>query len=331
MKKLNNHFSQFVILGVVAGAGLSAAPAQSQVLQPPVRIDGADFVLDACPENLTFLQKCDPNAGVVKKAGSAATAGLEGRVNFSPLGTPGGVILQGTGFETPDGNPLTDIDFTPPEGQNIGRMFVVEAGPGSDFQAYSDWTGTIKDLALDGVNGSPFPGDFGNGQSLPRIKDFIRVTNSVPGGGDGIVDGEQTGGFAFDAVLAEFPEYVSDGPFTTRVTIGATLQAYKLDTNGNRIEEQVGLPNNFNVLANGATGTFAATFPSEIDGVPIRELFDEASDLPLSGFGYDINIITTPDSRPYTEDTVIPEPTTILSSLLLFGGGALKLNRRKRS
>lgn len=331
MKKLNNHFSQFVILGVVAGAGLSVAPAQAEVIPPFTATDGARIVLDSCPDNLRFLQKCDHNADVVKEAANLDAAGLEGSVNFVPVSDPGGVILQGTGYEDINGNPLTNIDFEPPAGQNIGRMLTVNAGIGSDFQAYQGWTGTIKDLRLTGTNGVPFPSP-----SNPRIRDFIRIDQPSPDG-NGVVDGVQTVGFAFDAVYAGSPEYV-EGQFTTRVTIATELQAYKLvNDNGviKRIEEQVYIPtppltHSFNVIANGATGTFAASFPNEINGVPLQELFDEASDAPLSGFGYDISINTTPDVRTFTE-TEIPEPTTILSSLLLFGGGAFKLNRRKRA
>jgi hypothetical protein len=245
------------------------------------------------------------------------------------LNEPGGVILQGTGFEDTNGNPLTNIDFEPPAGQNIGRVFTVNAGAGSDFAAFQGWSGTIKDLTLNGGNGVPFPNE-----ANPRIRDFIRV-NQPLSGGDGIVDGVQTGGFAFDAVLSEVPEYDERG-ITTTITIGAVLQAYKLDVNGRRIEEQTVLPSvppnggpGINVYANAAQGAFTATFPNQIDGVPLRELFDEATDAPLSGFGYDITISTTPDVRPFP--TAIPEPTTILSSLLLFGGGAFKLRKRNRA
>jgi len=329
MKKLNNHFSQFVILGVVAGAGLSVAPAQAQTVIPPFTpTDGAQKVLDSCPRTLTFRQKCDPNAQVVMPASSADTAGLRGSFNFTPLEAPGGVKIQGTGFVDPDGDPLTNLDFLPPEGQGIGQIITINAGVGSDFQAYQGWKGEVKDLRLTGTNGVYFPG-FPNADNA-RIRDFIRVNQDSPDG-DGKVDGVQTGGFALDAVFAGFPQYQPAGPFNTRVTISAQLQAYKLDTSGKRIEEQIPIttiPKAVNVFANAATGTFAATFP----GTPnqVRALFDDPSDPPVIA-SYDVSINVTPDSRIIRQDDVIPEPTTILSSLLLLGGGAFKLNRRKRA
>jgi len=324
MKKLNNHFSQFVILGVVAGAGLSVAPAQAQTVIPPFTpTDGAQQVLDNCPVTLTFGQKCDPNAQVVDEASSADTAGLRGSFNFTPLEAPGGVKIEGTGFVDPDGDPLTNLDFLPPEGQGVGQIITINAGIGSDFQAYQGWKGVIKDLRLTGTNGVPFP----NADNA-RIRDFIRVNQPDPDG-SGVVDGDQTGGFAIDAVLIGFPQYQPAGSFNTRVTIATTLQAYKLDTSGNRIEEQIPIPTipeGLRVFANAATGTFAATFPG--DPATVRELFDDPSDPPVTA-SYDVSINVTPDSRVILQSE-IPEPTTILSSLLLLGGGAFKLNRRKR-
>lgn len=325
MKKLNNHFSQFVILGVVAGAGLSVAPAQAQTVIPPFTpTDGAQKVLDSCPRTLTFRQKCDPNAQVVMPASSADTAGLRGSFNFTPLEAPGGVKIQGTGFVDPDGDPLTNLDFLPPEGQGIGQIITINAGVGSDFQAYQGWKGVIKDLRLTGTNGVPFPGP-----NNPRITDFIRVNQPDPDG-SGVVDGVRTGGFALDAVFAGFPEYQPAGPFNTRVTISSQLQAYKLDTNGKRIEEQIPIttiPPGVKVFANAATGTFAATFPG--DPATVRALFDNPNDPPVTA-SYDVSINVTPDSR-FIPASEIPEPTTIISSLLLLGGGAFKLNRRKRA
>jgi hypothetical protein len=320
---LNNRFTQVLFLGAALCASLGIAPAQAQTVIPPYTpTDGAQQVLDNCPATLTFGQKCDPNAQVVDEASSADTAGLHGSFNFTPLEAPGGVKLDGTGFTDPSGDPLANIDFLPPEGQNIGQIITINAGVGSDFQAYQGWTGTVKDLRLTGTNGVPFPGP-GN----PRIRDFIRVAD--PGSGSGIVDEVQTGGFALDAVFAGFPQYEPAGPFNTRVTISTQLQAYKLDTNGNRIEEQIPIPVPFpaQVFANIATGTFAATFPGTPDTV--KALFDSPSDPPVTA-SYDVSIDVAPDNRIITESE-IPEPTTIISSLLLLGGGAFKLNRRKRA
>jgi len=53
----------------------------------------------------------------------------------------------------------------------------------------------------------------------------------------------------------------------------------------------------------------------------------------LSGYGYSIKMDSVPDLRiiPTEDEPIIPEPTTIISSLLLFGGGAFKLRNRKRA
>ncbi|TVQ49889.1 MAG: PEP-CTERM sorting domain-containing protein [Gloeocapsa sp. DLM2.Bin57] len=347
MKKLNNHFSQAVILGVAASTTLAIAPVQAQtVAPPPFRGPGAAEALAGCPNDLIFPQKCDPNADVVVEAESISTAGLEGTVNFVPLEQPGGVRLEATDFVTPDGAPLTNIDFVPPEREGRGALFTVNTGAGSDFAPFQAWTGPIKDLYIPGTTtetaGAPFPNP-----ANPRVRDFIRITQP-PTGGSSIVEvnGIQVSGFAMDLNLVEFPIY-STRPTSTTISLGLELQGYLLDTQGRRIEEQFPLLppetiisddgltittiNRTNVFANQVSGALTATFPNEIDGVPLRERLTQEP--PLTGFGFDLTLRSTPNVRliEVGDQEVIPEPTTILSSLLLFGGGAFKLKNRKRS
>ena len=327
MQKLNN-LPQTLILGVVATAALTITPAQAQTL------DGAETVLRNCPSTLRFPQKCDPNAQVVLPTSETGVpAGLQGSVNFVPLGDPGGFILTGSGGTDRNGNPLFDIDFEPPEGQGFGNMFTVNAGIDSDFRAYLGWEGTIQDLTRTlGGNGVPFPAPGG------RIRDFIRVDRNV-GSGNGIVNGYQTGGFAADLVFVNDVEINSIVPgVTSEVSFDWEMQVYKLTPSGERIEEQTPLPPvteglvttfQTTVFANQFEGGLSATFP--FSDTELRSLLSSGE--PLDGFGYDITLESTPGSRPIvvSDDEVVPEPTTILSSLLLFGGGAFKLKNRKQS
>ena len=334
MKKLNNHFSQAVILGVVASTTLAIAPVQAQA---PFRGPGAAEALANCPDDLIFPQKCDPNANVVVETESVSTAGLEGTINFVPLEQPGGLRLEATGLTDPDGNPLTNLDFVPPERQGRGSLFSVNTGRGSDFEPFQGWIGQITDLYIPGTTtetvGQPIPNP-----ENPRVENFI-VVNQAPAGGSSIVtvNGIEVSGFAMDLNLLEFPIY-SPRPTSTTVSLGLELQGYLLDASGDRIEEQFSFPpeitpqgtiDRTRVFANRVNGGLTATFPNMVDGVPLRERLTQ--DPPLTGFGYDITLRSTPDARTIVTGGEIPEPTTILSSLLLFGGGAFKLKNRKRS
>lgn len=341
MKKLNNHFSSAVILGIAASTTLALVPAQAEIIPAPFRGPGADEALQNCPKNLIFPQKCDPNADVVVKTDSVSTAGLEGTVNFIPLDQPGGVRLEATPFTDPDLEPLTNIDFVPPDRQGVGALFTVNTGTGSDFAPFQGWIGSIKDLALTGSNGSPFPNP-----ANPRVKDFIFINTSPTGGSSTVtVNGIEVSGFVMDLNLVEFPNYIPRGT-TTTIALGVELQGYLLDDKGKRIEEQFPFPTQVielpdgttkttyttNVFANKVEGALTATFPNVIDGVPLKERLTQNP--PLTGFGFDATLRSTPLPIQIVvgeEGPIIPEPTTILSSLLLFGGGAFKLNQRKRS
>jgi len=323
MKKLNNRFTQVLFLGAALGASFGIAPAQAQ---GGFGTDGARQVLDRCPEKLPYLQKCDPNADVVTPA--PANAGLEGSVNFTPLINPGGFILQGTGQTDANGEPLVNIDFVPPQGQGYGKMYTVNAPATSDFRPYLGWAGKIKDLRTTGTNGVPFPSP-----TNPRIRDFIRVDQDSPDG-DGVVDGVQTGGFAADLVYVA-PVDISAVGVGSSLSYGWEMQVYKLDTSGKRIEEQNRVPIDPNlppisttVFANTFVGAVSASF-SDLTEAELKSAIDGDREV-LSGYGYSINMTSTPDNRIIPQGE-IPEPTTILSSLLLFGGGAFKLRNRKRA
>jgi len=345
MKKLNNHLSSAVILGIAVSTTLAIVPVQAQTVtlpSPPFRGPGAEEALLGCPSNLIFPQKCDPNADVVVEAESISEAGLEGTVNFIPLEQPGGLRLEATRYRAPNGDPLTNLDFVPPNQQGVGSLFTLNTGAGSDFAPFQGWIGSIKDLAfpeyITGGNASPFPNP-----DAPRVKDFIRITTPPTGGGPTVtVNGIEVSGFVMDANFATFPEYL-ERPTTTTIAIGAELQGYLLDKNGKRIEEQFPLPTETvtlpdgtirttyrtNVFANKVEGAFTATFPNMVEGVPLKTRLTQ--DPPLTGFGFDATLRSTPEVRLIESGQVIPEPTTILSSLLLFGGGAFQLKNRKRS
>ena len=324
MKKLNNRFTQVLFLGAALGASFGIAPAQAQ---GGLGTDGAPQVLDRCPSPVPYLQKCDPNADVVTPA--PANAGLEGSVNFTPLINPGGFILQGTGRTDANNEPLVNIDFVPPEQQGYGKMYTVNAPATSDFSPYLGWAGKIKDLRTTGTNGVLFPSP-----TNPRIRDFIRVDERSPQG-DGVVDGVPTGGFAADLVYVA-PVDISAVGAGSSLSYGWEMQVYKLDTSGQRIEEQIRVPLvgepivGSNVFANKFVGAISASF-SDLTEEELKSAIDGDREV-LSGYGYSINMTSIPDSRFIpTEEPVIPEPTTILSSLLLFGGGAFKLRNRKRA
>ena len=319
MKKLDNRFTQVLFLGAALCASFGIAPAQAQ---GGFGTDGAQKVLDNCRDDLlTNPGKCDPNAQVLTPAG--ANGGLEGSVDFTPLINPGGFILQGTGQTGAGGEPLVNIDFVPPRGQGFGQMYTVNAPATSDFRPFLGWAGTIKDLRTTGTNGVPFPSP-----ANPRIRDFMVINQPSPDG-DGIVDGVPTGGFAADLVYVA-PVNISTVGAGSSLSYGWEMQVYKLDTSGNRIEEQNQIPSipKTTVFANTFVGAVSASF-SDLTRDQLISAIDGNREI-LSGYGYSINMRSTPNVRIYQESE-IPEPTTIISSLLLLGGGAFKLRNRKRA
>lgn len=324
MKKLNNSIFQSIVLGLATSAAFGLAPASATqiVLPEPTYppIDGARPVLDNCPNPFPVGTICDPNADVIGSGN-----GLSGRLGFNPSGTPGAIRLEGTNYVDGAGNPLTNIDFTPPIGGPNGRIITIDAPSGSEFEAFEGWKGTISDLYIPPFDngGSPFPSD-----ANPRLKNFIVIDDRTGARGNGTVDGVALGGFAMDFVYLDFPVYTAVGGSTT-VSLPWELQVYKLDASGNRVEDQdQTLPNDFTaVYANRVQGAISATFAG-LTPAQVRELFDEPGEFSET-FTYDINLDSTVISTIIPQGNPIPEPTTILSSLLLFGGGALKLKNRK--
>ena len=323
MKKLNNSIFQSIVLGLATSAAFGLAPASAApiVLPEPTYppLDGARPVLDACPNPLPVGTICDPNADVVGDGN-----GLAGRLGFNPSGTPGAVRLEGTNYVDAAGNPLTNIDFTPPIGGPNGNIITIDAPSGSDFEAFEGWKGTISDLYIPPFDngGVAFPSD-----ANPRVRDFIVIDQRSGARGNGVVDGAELSGFAMDFVYLDFPVYTAVGG-STAVSLPWELQVYKLDANGNRIEDQnQGLPNDYTqIYPNKVQGAISATFAG-LSPDEVRALFDEPGEFSET-FTYDINLESIPLSKVFPQN-VVPEPTTILSSLLLFGGGALKLKNRK--
>ncbi|ELR98528.1 PEP-CTERM sorting domain-containing protein [Gloeocapsa sp. PCC 73106] len=351
MKKFNNRLSQTLLLGVVTALVGNALPAQAQT---PAGVGAAEILAGCNPSNLrSFLDKCDPNADVAVDASNLPNnmPGLDGTFNVVPLGAPAGLALEGTGLTDDNGDPLTNLDFSGPSQVGFtGMGDEVEITPGSDpnavgefrilsstgdFRGLLGWEGTIKDLIIPGFGdfrGEAYPTTNPAAPS-PRVVDFI-VIDVPQAPGNGIIDGVQYDGIALDLVDIGFPSYdpeSGDNPQTT-VSIQLELQAYKL-LNGQRIEEQEQLPDDFPfvdrfaIYGNSVNARLSASFDFTPDEV--REQYDEVGEL-LAFYGYDITFDSTPVSQAFAAG-VVPEPTTIISSLMLMAGGAFKFSKRKRA
>ncbi|ELR98529.1 hypothetical protein [Gloeocapsa sp. PCC 73106] len=348
MKEIGSLCSRVMVLGTLTTLTSVVLATQAQA-----RVDGADIVLENCAnQGIVFLEKCDPNADVAVDASNLPNnmPGLNGSFNIRPLGTSAGLALEGTGLTDEAGNPLTNIDFSIPsqvrslanetlvlnsesDPVSIGRFDILSST--GDFRELLGWSGSIKDLQVEDVGGfigEPIPGTVEN----PRIRDFIVIDG--PGEfGTGIIDGLSYGGVALDLVSLSSPSFdpVADDNLLTSMSFQMELQAYKLDEQGNRLEEHELLPGGSTIYTNQVDARLSAAFAFSPEDLVTQ--LDEVGEL-LAWYGYDITFDSIPNTLIFVPDgpdpesgvEPIPEPTSIISSLLLFGGGVLKLAKGDR-
>ena len=234
-------------------------------------------------------------------ASNSNAAALQGRVGINPLnqgGLAAGVNLIGTGVTGPDGNPLTDFDFVPPEdgnplvnGGTTGAVIELNANPvntsnptsPNDFEPFVAEEGTIQDLTLaetQAVNsGAP-------------LEEFILVP----------------GAFSFQLEQVNFPQYTSDSSGTT-ISVGVEGTFFNLSDGSND--------------ASSGVGTFSVDFAG-LNPDEVRELFDEPGELSeqFSPTTYSSNFVTI---APTPDTATTPEPGSILSLLAvgLIGSGSV--------
>lgn len=267
-------------------------------------------------------------------------------------------------------NPLTQIDFAPPaqpvfgdeSSGFIGNYEGTNAPASSDFFGFNGWKVEIKDLALTdlapsitlppgvgpnciddpslcNVQGAPFP----NPPEPPRVKNFLVFTEPFDEfSGDGIIDGQEVDRLEFDLISTSLPGYTSSpGGGGTVVSVDLFLQGYKV-IDGVRVEEQrrIPLPNipgltdreRVTVWGSEAVITLTAPFTTSPDDV--RALYDEAGEQPDRVFinSFELRSIakasTFISGNPEVQD--VPEPTTIISFMLL-GGGVFGFTKRNRN
>lgn len=240
-------------------------------------------------------------------ASNSNAAALQGRVGINPVnqgGLAAGVNLIGTGVTDPNGNPLTDFDFVPPEdgnpllnGGTTGAVIELNANPvntsnptsPNDFLPFVTEEGTIQDLTLAEtqaiVGGAP-------------LEDFILFP----------------GAFSFQLEQVNFPQYTFDGSGTT-VSVGVEGTFFNLSDGSN--DASVGV------------GTFSVDFAG-LEPDEVRELFDEPGELSnqFSPTTYSSNFVATAPTPPRPT----PEPGSILSLLAvgLIGSGSV-FKRKNRS
>lgn len=257
-----------------------------------------------------------------------AEASLIGRVSINPE-VNGGVILEGIGLTAPNSqNPLTNIDFTPPENGGVGGVIEINAPTDSDFRPFIGWTGNFKDLVFPaGVctecekTGAVIPNLPPNtpfnpsGNPTPPVLEFARI-DDVGFGSD--VPG--SGGFVFDLLSFGNPVYTEASTpegTTTTISISAFAQARKLDENGNITNDLPSL----------GTGNLSADFAG-LTADEVRALFDEPGEIPLDTNG-------NPIEFPYSSEWVfakpnVPESSNTVGLIALGFAGATMAFAKKR-
>lgn len=237
-------------------------------------------------------------------ASNANAAALQGRVGVNPLnqgGVEAGVNLIGTGVIDPNGNPLTDFDFVPPEdgnpivnGGTTGAVIGLNANPSdtsnppgsNDFQPFVTEEGTIQDLTLAEIQAV---------NSGSALDEFILFPDA----------------FSFQLEQVNFPEYTFDGDGTT-VSIGVEGTFFNLSDGSND--------------ASNGVGTFSVDFAG-LEPDEVRELFDEPGEL-SSQFNpttYSSNFVATANNN---NNVVVPEASNLLG-LLVIGLSGFAIARKK--
>ncbi|TVQ49890.1 MAG: PEP-CTERM sorting domain-containing protein [Gloeocapsa sp. DLM2.Bin57] len=333
MPNIKQSISLTVLLGAAASFGMGTAPVEAFPI-------GAPEILTNCagpPPTISMGDKCDPNADVVRTS-ATNFLGLQGNIAFDPQEQSEelqGLRLQGIGRDGSSGEPLFNLDFLPPEGTGEGLTIQANSAPRggiNDFRGFNLWTGTIQDIVQDPPNnpgepvipGSPVPSPIN-----PRVRDFIVINDGSlgPGYATGEVDGIIEGGYALDLIELAEPELIPGtvpGFDTTTVRLNMQLQAYKIDTDGNRVEEQQINPLGRTIFANRAAGVIEFSIAQSAD--EIRTALRAGEIIDFAGT-YNILVGVEPDSViiPTSE---VPEPSTIIS-LLLLGSGTVAFTKRK--
>jgi hypothetical protein len=237
---------------------------------------------------------------VLAGASSAQAAALEGRFGINPPtpvgGVETGIVFTGTGIEAPNGNPLTNLDFVPPNQGGFGAVVEINANPApngeDDFQPFVGQTGTADDLTV---------------QQLIDVSSSNPLNNFI----------EIPGSFSVALTDVEFPEYSFDESGTT-VSIGVSIDVFNLSDGSNDVSSGVGT---FSV-------DFAGLTPDET-----RALFDEPGETPEEfnpGTWSSNFVVTAEDVPPPPPGEVVPEASNLLG-LLVFGlGGATMLLRKNK-
>lgn len=239
-------------------------------------------------------------------AGNSNAAALQGRVGINPVnqgGLAAGVNLIGTGVTDPNGNPLTDFDFVPPEdgnplvnGGTTGAVIELNANPvnlsnptsPNDFLPFVTDEGTIKDLTLaeiQAVNGGA------------PLEEFLLIPDA----------------FSFRLEQVNFPQYTFNNTGTT-VSVGVEGTFFNLSDGSNDTSSGVGT---FSV-------DFAGLEPDEV-----RNLFDEPGELSseFSPTTYSSNFVAIAND----DDTgvVVPEASNLIGLLVIGLSGAGAIARKK--
>ncbi|VEP13267.1 exported hypothetical protein [Hyella patelloides LEGE 07179] len=240
-------------------------------------------------------------------AGNANAAALQGRVGINPPGEDGvesGVVFTGTGIIDPNGNPLTDFDFTPPTGGDVGAVVEINANPFNGFDDFASFVGnngTIQDvtaeelLALGGLDDTFTP----TGEPTP-IPNFIEFPDA----------------FSFTLEGVSAPQYSFNSGDTT-VTISAFGKFINLSDGS--LDESNG------------RGTFSVDFAGK-SIAETRALFDMPGEVPdeFNPGTWSSNFVAFSDNPP----EVVPEASNLLGLLAvgLVGSGSLfkrKIGSRK--
>lgn len=239
-------------------------------------------------------------------ASNSNAAALQGRVGINPVnqgGLAAGVNLIGTGVTDPNGNPLTDFDFVPPEdgnplvnGGTTGAVIELNANPvnssnptsPNDFLPFVTDEGTIKDLTLteiQAVNGGA------------PLEEFLLLPDA----------------FSFRLEQVNFPQYTFNNTGTT-VSVGVEGTFFNLSDGSN--DESSGV------------GTFSVDFAG-LEPNEVRALFDEPGELSsaFSPTTYSSNFVALANN----DDTgvVVPEASNLLGLLVIGLSGASVITRKK--
>jgi hypothetical protein len=346
-----------VLLGTLGSLTAQILPAQAQedtgggsVPNPITPVS----TLGSCNLSATNpVSICDPTADVIVEV--TEEPNFTGGFNLNPAAQfPAGTALEGTGLTIGEINPsaryrndpVTNIDFaqpgqvrragpgeTPnvpgdsnliyvPDPEGIGRTNV--ASTEGSFAPVEGSPAIIKDLIIPNVPGTRFVGAPFPSPSNRRTENFVTIPSA----------------YELDLTNIYPPSYdprtSNDPDVLTTISLEMDGMIYPLNAAGERIEYHLPVPpdptnpndlGGFYVFSYGFNARLSGSIALQPDEV--RDRFDDPGEV-LAFYGYDITFDIYQDFRVVSAS--IPEPTTIISSLLLLGGGsALKLRKNKKS